>query len=100
MVINIFWSDEAKKTYEQNLEYLKNEWSEKELRKFILRSEYVVLNIEANPRLYSFSNKKKNIRRVMLNKQITLFYRYYPVKKIAVLLSFWNNYQDSNGLKY
>jgi len=100
MAVTIFWSDEAKKTYSQNIEYLKTEWSVNELKKFILRTEYVVLNIETNPMLYSLSIKKKNIRRVVLNKQITLFYRHYPVKKMVVLLSFWNNYQDTNQLKY
>ena len=59
MAVTIFWSDEAKKTYSQNIEYLKTEWSVNELKKFILRTEYVVLNIETNPMLYSLSIKKR-----------------------------------------
>ena len=100
MAVTVFWSDQAKKTYADNVEYLKHEWTEKELKKFILRSEYVVLNIEDNPKLYSFSGKSKKIRKALVNKHITLYYRYYPIKKMVILLSFWNNYQDSKKLKF
>ncbi len=100
MAVTVFWSDQAKKTYADNIEYLKDAWTEKELKKFILRSEYVVLNIEGNPKLYSFSGKNKKIRRAIVNKQITLYYRFYPIKKMVVLLSFWNNHQDSKKLKF
>ncbi len=100
MAVAVFWSDQAKRTFANNVQYLQAEWSEKELSKFILRSEYVLLNIEQSPDLYSKSNKSKNIRKVVINKQITLYYRYYPAKKMVVLLSFWNNCQDSKKLKY
>ena len=79
---------------------MQSEWTANELKKFILRSEYVVMNIEDNPKLYSVSNKNKKIRKAIVNKQITLFYQYYPLKKMVVLLSFWNNYQDNKRLKY
>ncbi len=100
MAVEVFWSDQAKKTYAANVEYLKDAWTEKELKKFILRSEYVILNIEDNPRLYSFSGKSKKIRKAVVNKQITLYYQYYPVKKMVVLLSFWNNYLDPGKKKF
>ena len=100
MALTVVWSDQAKKTYASNIDYLKDAWTEKELKKFILRSEYVVLNIEENPKLYSISNKSKNIRKAVVSKQITLYYRYYPAKKMVVLLSFWNNYQDGKKLKF
>jgi hypothetical protein len=100
MAIVVLWSDQAKKTFANNVDYLQGSWTEKEVTKFILRSEYVLLNIEENPLLYSESNKGKNIRKATINKQITLFYRYYLTKKMVVLLSFWNNYQDTKKLKF
>ncbi len=100
MAVTVYWSDEAKKTYAANIAYLQNDWTANEVKKFILRSEYVVMNIEDNPKLYSVSNKNKKIRKATVNKQITLFYQYYPLKKMVVLLSFWNNYQDNKRLKY
>ena len=100
MAVTVQWSDQAKKTYASNIEYLEKEWTNKEIKKFILRTEYVMLNIEGNPKLYSCSNKNKKIRKAIINKRITLHYHYYPIKKIVVLLSFWNNYQDSKKLKY
>ena len=100
MAVTVFWSDQAKKTYADNIEYLQNAWTEKELKKFILRTEYVVLNIEDNPKLYSLSNKNKKVRRVIINKRITLYYRYHPTQKMVLLLSFWNTNQDSKKSKY
>ena len=100
MAVVISWSDQAKKTYAGNIEYLIDAWSEKEVKKFVLRSQYVVLNIEGNPKLYSVSNKRKNIRKAVVNKQITLYYRYFPTKKMVVLLSFWNTLQDGKKLKF
>jgi hypothetical protein len=100
MAVSVLWSDQAKQTYANNIEYLMDAWTEKDLKKFILRTEYVVLNIEANPKLYAFSKKGKSVRRAVINKQITLFYRYYPRIDEIVLLSFWNNYQDNKKLKF
>ena len=38
MAVAIQWSDQAKKTYASNIEYLEKEWTNKEIKKFILRT--------------------------------------------------------------
>ena len=100
MAVAVLWSDEAKRTFAANIEYLQTEWSEKEIRKFILRSEYVVSSLEEYPELYSISNKHKKIRKATINKRISLFYSYRPSKKMVMLLSFWNTYQDDKKRKF
>ncbi len=45
----------AKKTFDQNLDYLKKEWGAKVTNEFINRVEVVLNTISENPFLYPFS---------------------------------------------
>jgi hypothetical protein len=81
----------AKITYTKTLEYLYEEWTEKELKAFIHRTEQVLKYIGANPLLYPFS-KKNSSHKCVVVKQVSLFYR---VKGNYIeLLIFWDNRQD------
>lgn len=100
MAIIIKWSDEARKTFDDNINYLIKEWGENEIRNFIKQTNLKITSIELNPKLYRRSEKYPRIRRVSINKNITLFYRYFPTKKEVTLLTFWNTNQDPKKLKY
>ena len=71
-----------------------------EIRNFIKQTNLKITSIELNPKLYRRSEKYPRIRRVSINKNITLFYRYFPTKKEVTLLTFWNTNQDPKKLKY
>ena len=88
MAIIIKWSDEARKTFDDNINYLIKEWGENEIRNFIKQTNLKITSIELNPKLYRRSEKYPRIRRVSINKNITLFYRYFPTKKEVTLLTF------------
>jgi plasmid stabilization system protein ParE len=100
MAILIKWSDEAIKTFDKNIDYLMQEWSEAEIKSFIGQTNTKLKSIEMNPKLYRRSEKHPDIRRVFINKNITLFYLYQPLKKEVILLSFWNNRQNPKKIKY
>ena len=100
MAILIKWSDEAINTFESNLDYLIKEWTENEIRSFIKQTNAKIKSIELNPKLYRCSEKNPYIRRVGINKNITLFYQYLSTKNEVILLSFWNNRQDPKNLEY
>jgi plasmid stabilization system protein ParE len=100
VAILIKWSDEAVKTFDDNIVYLMKEWSENEIRKFIKQTNTKIKSIELNPKLYRRSEKNPQIRRAGINKNITLFYQYLPTKMDVFLLTFWNNRQDPKKLKY
>ncbi len=99
MAIEIKWSLESVKTYDQNIQYLLNEWSEKEVDKFLKQTDYVLSRLEDYPESFNPSSKNKKVRRARLNKYITL-YRYYPSRKLIILLSFWNVKQDPAKLRF
>ena len=100
MAVLIKWSDEAVKTFDENIDFLMKEWSENEIRNFIKQTNVKIKSIELNPKLYRRSEKNPHIRRVGINRKIILFYQYFSTKKEVVLLTFWNNRQEPKKLKY
>lgn len=100
MAILIMWSAEAIKTFDDNIIYLKNEWTEKEIKNFVRQSNFKILNIQQNPKIYRRSEKNKQVRKTSINKNITLFYKFIPAKNEVVLLTFWHNRQNPKKLKY
>ena len=93
MVHKIIWSSLAIKTYVNNIEYLEKEWSEKEVNNFISVVQRKLFSLSLQPRLGIITNKRKNIRKTILNKRIVLIYRHKPLKNEIELVRFFNTYQ-------
>ena len=100
MAVQVNWSDESRRTYDANIRYLSEAWTEKEVKRFVLQTEYVISRLQEHPESYHLSLKNKKVRRARLNKYITLYYRYYASRREIVILSFWNEKQDPERLKY
>lgn len=100
MAIEVSWSDEAIETFQENINYLQNEWSQKEVIKFIQQTENIVGRIKRFPFSYPAGYKNKKYRKARLNKYIALFYHYQKSKNEIVLISFWNVKRDPGKLKY
>jgi plasmid stabilization system protein ParE len=89
------WNKIARLDYYENIDYLLRDWSEKEAQEFIdevNETEFILKqgNVE-------FQNTDMpGIKRCVICKQITLFYR--TDKKNIEFLRFWNNYQHDNKL--
>jgi len=95
--MKVLWSTEAIYTFEQNITYLQNEWNEGVIESFINKVDDAIVLIGQNPLLFPTLNKKKQIHRCLVVKQITL---YYKIEGNQVhLLTFWNNYQNPKRLK-
>ena len=90
------WNKLARLDYYENIGYLLQNWSEKEAQHFIdevfeIEAMLVKGNVE-------FQNTDRlGIKRCVINKQISLFYRVIDEKNIE-FLRFWNNNQDSKNL--
>ena len=90
-MIPIIWTDLAIEDFSENIFYLENEWTEKEIEKFIKKTHEILDkltrgNIKFKPTAY------KNVFQIMILKQITLFYEIED--NAIVLLRFWNNYKN------
>ncbi len=68
VVKDVFWSDSAKLTYNNIVEYLRKEWSEKEVEKFINRTTEMILKLKRYPEICRPSLKRKNVHIGILDK--------------------------------
>jgi plasmid stabilization system protein ParE len=94
----VIWSDEAKANYKLILEYLNTKWTQREVINFAKRTEEAVVIIQTDPYLHKSSTKGKAIRHCVLVKQVSLFYRIE--QNTFYLITFWDNRQNPNRLKY
>jgi plasmid stabilization system protein ParE len=71
----IEWSPLAEHDFANILEYLNKNWDEKVTNNFIDLTEEVIRQISVNPRQFPVIYKKEKIRKCVLTKHNTLFYR-------------------------
>lgn len=90
--MKLIWTIEAKATYNKNIEYLLIHWNTKEVMNFNNEVESVLKKICNHPKLGKY-DEVWDSRKIVIVKQITLYYDIDVDKGNIVLLSFWNNYQ-------
>lgn len=101
MAVKVIWTQEADETFTNNISYLENEWSDKEIKNFIQQTEKVIDRIAKYPESYPAGNTNRNYRKARLNKYIALFYKYYKAsEKKIVLITFWNTKRDITKTKF
>ena len=99
MVYQVIWSSLALHTYMQNIDYLEKEWTEKEIEKFIDTVLKKITILSLHPRTGKVTNKRANLRQIVINKRIVLIYRCKTLKREIELVRFFNTYQDVKALK-
>jgi plasmid stabilization system protein ParE len=87
MAQEIIWTAEAEKTFEQVIEYLQQQWSDKEVAKFVEKVIEVTEHISRHPFAYR-SAGKEDVREAVITKQNILLYRI--AGKRVYLLYFWD----------
>ncbi len=88
----ILWTAFALKELEKTIEYLEENWKEKELRTLAESIEEKLALISQNPNLFQASDNKKNIRRVVIQTYNTLYYRFENEQ--IEIISFFSNRQN------
>ncbi len=93
----VHWNKMARLDYYDNIEFLLLEWSEKDAQDFIDevdKTEFILKQGNVD-----FQNTDMSaIKRCVICKQITLFYKVLDKNNIE-FLRFWNNYQNDDKLK-
>jgi plasmid stabilization system protein ParE len=98
--MEIVWSNQAQKDYYKILDYLHENWGLNEVRSFVDKTEEVLGVIKNHPKTFVESPRKRNVRKGFVNEHNSLFYIIKPFKKKIILLSFWDNRQNPQKLKY
>ncbi|MGO3182619.1 MAG: type II toxin-antitoxin system RelE/ParE family toxin [Aequorivita sp.] len=88
--MEIIWTDRAYYSYDNNIDYLLNEWSLEVVRNFIGKTEEAEKLLLENPHLGRF-DEDLNLYKLLVVKQIYLFYEIHG--NHVVMIDFWNNYK-------
>jgi len=86
MAHEVIWLPKAENRYDEIIAYLAENWTEKEIIRFVARTEDVIKNISDNPHLYRKSSKK-NIHEAIITKHNVLLYKFSS-KKIELITFF------------
>ena len=93
----ILWTDFALKELESTIEYLEENWTEKELKNLASKLEETLSLISQNPDLFQKSEIKNDIRRAIIHYHNSLYYRFNNDK--IEILSFFSNRQNPKKRK-
>lgn len=93
MTFQVKLTDEAKGNYKNIKEYLMEEFGEKVVFEFKQILEHCILLMSQNPHLFPVFEQKKEIRRAVIIKKVSLY--YLIVKEEVHILSIINNRRES-----
>lgn len=98
--MKVNWTPSAKKSFEQILDWLYNNWTNKEIENFLDQTDSTIEQIKNNPYLYRASEQNEQVRRGLVNRFISLYYRVRSKEEEIDLLTFWDNRQNPDSNKY
>ncbi len=88
MDYEIVWLPDAEERFDAIIQYLKQQWSDKEVKDFVDYTNHVIRLIQLNPTLFKKSTKR-GIREVLISSHNLLLYRI--VGNEIQLITFFDN---------
>ncbi len=98
MAKQVVWSPLSEGDLEVVLDYLQNEWNTTVVNNFLERIENLIGQITQNPKQFPLVNKKRKIRKCVITKHNTLFYR--ENKDFIEMLRLFDTRQNPKKRKY
>ena len=95
-IYKILWSDEALKNLKLIIEYLENNWTQKELTQFAKLLDKRLALIEHNPYSFPLIDNYSNLRRSVLSKQTSIYYQI--IGQNVRLITLFDNRQNPEQL--
>ena len=94
----IIWSNLSEKDFDNILDYLDKNWGQRVAANFIALTENIVNQISINPRQFPICYKRKKVRKCILTKHNTIFYRDGKIN--VEILRIYDTRQDPNTLTF
>ena len=98
MLKPIKWSSFAEDDFAQILEYLYNRWNAAVVSRFMTETDSCILLIQKNPQQFPFLKKDLNVRKCVITKHNTLYYRERPTK--IEILRIYDTRQNPETLRF
>jgi plasmid stabilization system protein ParE len=91
MALEVIWSPKSVERFDAILDYLQENWTEREMNIFIRKTFHIIGYISENPKMFRRSDKHKNIHEAIITRQVMLIYK---IKSDRIeLLTFWDTRQ-------
>jgi len=92
--MEIIWSSKARITFFKVLDYLNENWTQKEIIQFSQRTDIAINAIRKNPGIFPASLKNKEIRKAIIDANNAFFYKTDSYNQKIYLLTFFDFRQD------
>jgi plasmid stabilization system protein ParE len=92
----IIWTSRALSDLKNILTYLEENWTVKEIQKFARLLDLPLNRLTIHPFLFPNSNKYKKIRKSVLTRQISIYYRV--TNHDVQIITLFDNRQNPNKL--
>lgn len=96
----VSWTDSAKISFNEAVTYLQEHWTEREVAKFIQRSNQVIATLKRYPEICRPSLKRKYVRIAIINKYTQMVYYYKPGNQQIEILLFWNTKRNPSKFPF
>ena len=96
--MEIIWSAKAKTSFFSVIDYLNENWTKKEMVQFYQRTHITINAIKKNPAIFPASSKNKTIRKAIIDKNNSFFYKVDHTNQKIYLLTFFDSRQDPKKL--
>ncbi len=95
-ISKVIWSVEAVENLERIIQYLQENWTEKEIKKFLKKLEKTISIIKKQPLSFPKSQYIE-ARKLVLSKQTTIFYKVYA--DAIYIVTIFDSRQNPENLK-
>ncbi len=97
--MEIVWTKLAKITYFEILENLRKRWTKNEMKHFKDLTNELLIRITEEQVVYSCVNENLGIRKGVIHKNVSLFYKEDRKNNKIYLITFFNNRMNPDTLK-
>jgi len=95
-ISKVVWSEEATENLKKIIQFLKENWTEKEIRKFAKKLEKQISIIKSQPHSFPKANNF-DVRRSVMTKQTSIYYNIH--QDTLQIVSIFDNRQNLQKLK-
>jgi plasmid stabilization system protein ParE len=96
---NVLWTDHALEELAATIHYLEINFPDDVPRRLSIEIEKIVKLIAVNPLLFAESMSHKGIRKAVVLKYNSMYYRVDITKNQIIILSFFSNRQSSDKIE-
>jgi len=97
--MEVVWTKLARITYIEVLENLKMRWTKKEMKNFKDLTNKLLEKVKKEQVVHLYANEKLGIRKGIIHKNVSLFYREDRKNNKIYLVTFFNNRMNPKTLK-